>query len=160
MSISDEKLNANRENARHSTGPRTLEGKQRSSFNATRHGLTGQVVVRTEEEQQARDAHTARFFQDWRPATATEEHLVQILADKQWLIHRADAWLENLYAVGYIDCADKIESEHPQVHAALTEGLITIERAKQIDLIGRYSSRLQRDYLTAMKELERLEAKR
>ena len=58
MSISDEKLKANQENAQHSTGPRTPEGKQRSSFNATRHGLTGQVNVRTEEEQKAREAHS------------------------------------------------------------------------------------------------------
>ena len=31
---------ANRANARHSTGPRTESGKQRSSLNALRHGLS------------------------------------------------------------------------------------------------------------------------
>ena len=30
---------ANKENAKHSTGPRTAEGKQRSSQNALKHGL-------------------------------------------------------------------------------------------------------------------------
>ncbi len=32
-------------NAQHSTGPKTPEGKKKSSLNALRHGLTGQIVV-------------------------------------------------------------------------------------------------------------------
>lgn len=35
----------NRTNAQNSTGPKTEAGKQRSSLNALRHGLTGQIVV-------------------------------------------------------------------------------------------------------------------
>jgi hypothetical protein len=157
---SDEKVNANRENAKHSTGPRTPEGKQRSSFNATRHGLTGQVNVRTEEEQKARETHSAGFFQSFRPVGAPEEHLVQTMADKQWQIHRADAWIDSIYAIGQIDLAEKIDVEHPQIHAALTEGLITMKRAKELDLIGRYASRLQRDYRAALKDLQNLQTQR
>lgn len=36
---------ANRENAQKSTGSRTEEGKQRSRFNAFRHGITSQTLV-------------------------------------------------------------------------------------------------------------------
>ena len=36
---------ANRENAKLSSGPKTREGKQASSRNATRHGLTGTQIV-------------------------------------------------------------------------------------------------------------------
>lgn len=38
-------LDANRLNAQRSTGPRTLEGKVRSSLNAARHGFTGRLLV-------------------------------------------------------------------------------------------------------------------
>ena len=38
----DQQLRANQENARHSTGSRTEEGKARARYNARRHGLTGQ----------------------------------------------------------------------------------------------------------------------
>jgi len=38
-------LEANRRNARHSTGPRTATGKSRSAQNAVRHGFTGRLLV-------------------------------------------------------------------------------------------------------------------
>ncbi len=38
-------LEANRRNALRSTGPRTEQGKRRSSMNATRHGFTGRLLV-------------------------------------------------------------------------------------------------------------------
>ena len=39
MPCSEAKLQANRQNARNSTGPRTTEGKARSSKNALKHGF-------------------------------------------------------------------------------------------------------------------------
>jgi hypothetical protein len=38
-SVSQRKIDANRRNAKHSTGPRTVRGKRTSSFNALKHGL-------------------------------------------------------------------------------------------------------------------------
>jgi hypothetical protein len=51
--MSQSRLTANRANAQLSTGPRTEEGKKRSSLNAFRHGLTGQIVIHTPEDQKA-----------------------------------------------------------------------------------------------------------
>jgi hypothetical protein len=44
------RLEANRENARRSTGPRTEEGKRRSRRNAVRHGLTAETVIEVLED--------------------------------------------------------------------------------------------------------------
>jgi hypothetical protein len=38
-------IDANRRNARKSTGPITEEGKQHSRCNAVRHGLTAETVI-------------------------------------------------------------------------------------------------------------------
>jgi hypothetical protein len=51
--MTEAQLNANRENAQHPSGPRTIAGKKRSSLNAFRHGLTGQIVLQTTEDEQA-----------------------------------------------------------------------------------------------------------
>jgi hypothetical protein len=49
-----------------STGPRTPAGKQRSSLNALRHGLTGHIVVLPTEDQAAYQrrlkGHTEREY--------------------------------------------------------------------------------------------------
>jgi hypothetical protein len=49
--ISEKRLAANRENAKRSTGPRTTEGKARSSRNAVKHGFRASsfAVVRLED---------------------------------------------------------------------------------------------------------------
>jgi hypothetical protein len=78
----------NRANARHSTGPRTDSGKQRSSLNALRHGLTASSAVLPSEDQAAFDAHRRGFFDEYQPATPTESQLVQELADTAWRLNR------------------------------------------------------------------------
>ena len=51
----------NHSNARNSTGPRTDAGKQRSSQNALRHGLTARTAVLPSEDQAAYELHCRRF---------------------------------------------------------------------------------------------------
>ena len=53
--ISEKQLEANRSNALLSTGPKTEAGRKRSSMNALRHGLTGQVTTMTDEDRAAHD---------------------------------------------------------------------------------------------------------
>jgi hypothetical protein len=78
----------NRANSQHSTGPRTAAGKQRSSLNALRHGLTAASAVLPSEDRAAYDAHCRRFFDEYQPATPTETQMVQELADTSWRLNR------------------------------------------------------------------------
>jgi hypothetical protein len=56
--ISERKFEANRQNARASTGPRSEEAKQRSARNARRHGLA--IPIGADPELAARAAKLAR----------------------------------------------------------------------------------------------------
>lgn len=160
MPTSDAQRSANRQNAAHSTGPRTPRGKQRSSLNATRHGLTGQVNVTTPDDQKAYDALCREFTEDWRPVGGTERHLVQTLADTQWQMHHASSLLRSIHAIGFSDLENRIDVDHAQVHAALTAGLVAMDKGKELDLISRYAARLNRSYRQTLHDLQTLQATR
>ena len=73
-----------------STGPRTDEGKARSSRNALKHGLFSKVDLIEGESQEQFDALFDGLKEDHKPRTATEECLVHRLASIQWKLIRMD----------------------------------------------------------------------
>src|ERR1700680_1883551 len=90
----------NRTNAAKSTGPRTEAGKQRSSLNALRHGLTGQTVVLPTEYHAAYQRHPQSLLDDCQPKGAIETQIVQSLIDTSWRMNRATAVETNLLSLG------------------------------------------------------------
>ena len=70
--MTEAQLIANRANAQLSTGPRTEEGKRRSSLNDFRHGLTGQIVIHTPEDQAAFQKHCEAIRDALAPVGALE----------------------------------------------------------------------------------------
>jgi hypothetical protein len=75
--------------ARHASGPKTAEGKARSSQNALRHGLASSRLIIPGEKAEAFDALLADLMADHRPSTVTETLLVRQLAQHYWLLQRA-----------------------------------------------------------------------
>ena len=53
---SDAQIQANQENAKKSTGPKTVEGKQRSSMNAMTHGIFAQIPILQGEDRELLNA--------------------------------------------------------------------------------------------------------
>ena len=92
----------NRANSRLSTGPRTPEGKARSSRNSFKHGLYSKQLIIDGEDPAEFDELRATLRAEHRPANTTEEILVDELAQHFWRMRRfraleARAWsLENL----------------------------------------------------------------
>ena len=82
---------ANRANARKSTGPRSDEGKARSRGNALKHGLAGDGVVLPDAEAQA-VAHRLESWRDaFRPETGEDEWLFRMAVLNSVRIDRCQA---------------------------------------------------------------------
>jgi hypothetical protein len=81
-------INANRENAKKSTGPRTAEGKAASSRNRLLHGLRANKHILLDEDPEEflflLDDHLDRF----QPVGASEENLVLRIAADQCRLDR------------------------------------------------------------------------
>jgi hypothetical protein len=84
-------IEANRRNARKSTGPITEEGKRRSRYNAIRHGLTAETVIGSLEDAEDYQAFEAAVTAGFDAETAVERELVLRLASLLWRLRRATA---------------------------------------------------------------------
>ena len=144
MNISEIQLVANRENAQHSTGPRTPEGKKRSSLNATRHGLTGQVIVMPYEDLKAYSGFVERYVSGLDPKNEPEKQLAVDMANNTWKLNRCTSIESGIYAMGHCDNADHNITDHPQVHAALTAATTYLENSRQLENLSRQENRLRR----------------
>jgi hypothetical protein len=82
-------IEANRRNALKSTGPTTMEGKERSRRNALRHGLTSETVIAGLEDAEDYQAFEAVVIADYNAETAVERELVLRLASALWRLRRA-----------------------------------------------------------------------
>ena len=91
---------ANRNNAQRSSGPKTAEGKQASSRNAIRHGLTGAQIVIPGEDASAYEDLRKGVCASYNPANDAERLLVDQIAANAWRLMRAQrietAFLTNL----------------------------------------------------------------
>ena len=92
-------IEANRRNARKSTGPITQEGKQRSRCNAVRHGLTAETVISALEDAEDYKAFEAAIIADYDAQSAVERELVLRLASLLWRLRRATTMETGLFEI-------------------------------------------------------------
>ena len=92
-------IEANRRNARKSTGPITEEGKQRSRCNAVRHGLTAETVIGALEDAEDYKAFEAAIIADYDAQSAVERELVLRLASLLWRLRRATTMETGLFEI-------------------------------------------------------------
>src|SRR3954449_11723205 len=92
-------IEANRRNARRSTGPTTQDGKLQSRRNAVRHGLTAETVIDGLEEADDYRAFEAALIADYDAQSAVERELVLRLASLLWRIRRATTMETGLFEI-------------------------------------------------------------
>ena len=69
---SEAQLRANRINAQRSTGPRTAAGKDRTRYNALKHGLTSLHIVLPTEENFTYVELRGELFKQYNPQNPSE----------------------------------------------------------------------------------------
>jgi hypothetical protein len=161
MSVSDKQLQANRANAQKSTGPRTEEGKVRSSMNGFKSTVTGLTNVMTDEDRIAQREFVDAFVADCDAIGTVELRYARTLALDNWRLNRIKAVEENIFAVGYeIDPGETFSSPIPQVEAAFAHALSFITHADTLNKLSLIEARLSRNIARTAKLLAERQAQR
>jgi hypothetical protein len=157
----EKQIEANRRNAQLSTGPRTEEGKAKSSMNGFQSPFTALTEIMTDDERIAKNEFIAAYIKDLDPLGPVEYQLAYTLALDNWRLNRIKAAEENIFAWGYaaepgLDAGTGI----PKVEAAFAHALSYMTHAERIDKISLYESRLSRVIARTTKLLNERQAQR
>jgi len=110
---------ANCANPQLSTGPSSAEGKAASFRNSLKLGLTAKSLVISGEDPAELEQLAAQYFEEFSPASALEEHLVQTLIRAVWMQQRCDR-IEAAYLNARL-AAQPEGTEHPLGAAVLED---------------------------------------
>ena len=155
--ISDARLNANRANAKLSTGPTSAEGRAKSSMNAIKTGLTGRTVLLPSEDALAYQQHHDRHIQQFAPRTAEEKSLVQSIADSDWRLLKIVPLEASIWAVARIKLAGLYpEISDPAQRQSLIDGEIQLAYRKDLSNLALQERRLRNQCATDTARLETL----
>ena len=95
---SEKKAEANRQNARKSTGPKTLEGKEAASRNALRHGILSKLVLLPGEDGEALRELGESLRTELQPDGELENLLVDRIIATVWKLRRLDRVEAGIFA--------------------------------------------------------------
>ena len=90
-------INANRANAQKSTGPRSVEGKSASRFNALKHGMDAASIVIPGEDPEVYHSLVAQYLIEYRPQSASESFHVDTMIRADWQKRRLEAVEADLF---------------------------------------------------------------
>ncbi len=158
--VSEKRIEANRKNAQRSTGPRTPAGRAKSSMNALRHGITGQVSIMNEEDRVAHDKFVQDLIDGLKPEGALELQFASVIAEDFWRLQRIRAVENDMLALGNFSDAADIDVDHPEVHASLTRAQTFLDKSKDFERLTLYEQRINRAIEKNRKQLDELQAER
>jgi hypothetical protein len=137
----EKQMQANKLNAQMSTGPKTPEGKANSSLNRLSHGFASHARIMPGEDAEQFKGLLTDLQNEYQPATATEQILVEEMVTSRWLGLRAF----RLQGEAFLD---------PKLKA----NGFTIP--KDLGLLIRYQTSAQRDFYKAHNELVKTQKQR
>jgi hypothetical protein len=167
----EKQVAANRDNATHSTGPRTAEGKSRSAQNALKHGFrAAEFTVINLEDSAEVEALQADLVHVYQPVNTQELFAIERMALAQQQILRASRLEAGLFSQMISSQID--DYGDPFHFVVTTRGEVTREQnlnvtfgqtfcsvnatSKAVPVMLRYQAQAERLYRRALEEFERL----
>jgi hypothetical protein len=141
-----------RANGARSKGPKTLEGKRRSSRNALRHGLLARCIVLSGESPEAFQSLVAEHLARFAPADGVELGMIEEMAAALWRLRRAWAIETRL-----LDDTLASQPSGDQV-SRIAAAFSALSSSPQFALLNRYETRLHCMYERSLRNLLLLRA--
>ena len=164
----DKQIAANRANSKHSTGPRTPEGKAIARLNAVQHALTGQLTIVAPQQYAAFLSLSGRLTASLAPTGEQELQVAQRIVRDTWRLARAAANEENVYALGLMDQANATadtdliltQSTDPNMAVAISDARTYFNKIRDFDRASLYEQRLKRGLMQDYKLFAQLQKDR
>ena len=152
----ERQIAANRKNARKSTGPKTAEGKARSSMNALKHGLTTPFGLLPGESEEEYAYHREELLDELYPDTSIEHYLADRIVYLSWTLKRAAHFIRvTLHDLLGRTCGDPLpDDNHPDIYLAR---MVVKDFANNhvIERLEIYERRIENSLYKTMREYEK-----
>jgi hypothetical protein len=144
-------IEANRRNAKLSTGPATAAGRAQSSMNALRHGLSAEKLTVNAEEASQFAALRDGMIEELAPVGALEAELVRRIIEHFWRLRRP----------AQLEIAHTVHHETTDLGIKVSEGpRYQFMASGSCHNLIRYESSIDRSLQRALHTLERVQARR
>jgi len=148
------KIAANRANAKHSTGPKTAEGKSIVSQNAYKYGLR-QCELFSDEDQEEYDQFAAGLFQEYDPQNPIELLAVETLVSYAWRLQR----IRKLESARFAENLESARKRSFSKNPSSSEAFFWHE-GKDFTMLYRYEAAMQRGFKMALVQLQAIQQAR
>jgi hypothetical protein len=136
----EKQLNANRRNATKCTGPKSVEGKSKSSMNNLKHGVNSATLILPGEDESEFQRIHGEIQSLYQPQDSSQQLMVDQMAVARWKMRRAELFEAELM----------IERTEMDINVAIAS----------YSRINQTQTRLERTWSRLYKELERIKAAR
>jgi hypothetical protein len=103
--------------------------------------------------------HVKSFTDEYKREGATEENLVQAVADASWRLNRVAGLETNLLTLGMAKEIETLTSDQPVEEAFATAGALE-RQSKALAILSIHSQRLSRQYERTIAQLRQLQKER
>lgn len=150
-------IEASRRNGARSNGPKTGEGKARSSRNAIKHGLSSnKIIVLAGESEAAWEEYQTHFIAKFQPRDFVEERLVIQMAVNQWRLERV--WSLQTATVDEESATQEelVEAKYEEWDTALVHACSYNARKLDLKALDQYESRFVRNFDRALRQFNQI----